>query len=50
MNEISDEDIVRIRESLNEYEEQNKNNRFEEYVSRFIESIARGFTGISVKS
>lgn len=34
---LSDEDIVRIRESLNEYEEQNKNNRFEEYVSRFIE-------------
>ena len=34
---LSDEDIVRIRESLDEYEEQNKNNRFEEYVSRFIE-------------
>ena len=34
---LADEDIVRIRESLNEYEEENKNNRFEEYVSRFIE-------------
>lgn len=44
---LSDADVDRIRQQLYEYEEQNKNNRFDEYVSRFIECNGRRYDEIT---
>lgn len=44
---LSDDDVDRIRQQLSEYEEQNKNNRFDEYVNRFIECNSRRYDEIT---